>query len=78
MDDHELLAEFGRRVRKLREAAGLSQEDLADAAHVHRTYLGSVERGERNVSLINIHRIALALSTDPGKLLSSEGGQGEA
>ncbi|WP_329367539.1 helix-turn-helix domain-containing protein [Streptomyces sp. NBC_00669] len=73
MDDRDALARFGSRVRKLREAHGLSQEELAEAAHLHRTYIGSVERGERNISLINIHRIARALRVPPGELLADEG-----
>ena len=52
---------FGKRVRELRDKAGYSQEDLADLAGIHRTYLGGIERGERNPSLKNIQRIAKAL-----------------
>ncbi len=52
---------FGRRVRELREANGLSQEELAFKVGVHRTYLGGIERGERNPSLKNIDSIANAL-----------------
>jgi transcriptional regulator with XRE-family HTH domain len=52
---------FGKRVRELRLARGLSQEDLALQCELDRSYIGGVERGERNVSLINIHRIADAL-----------------
>lgn len=52
---------FGQRVRDLRERQGLSQEDLGMKAKIHRTYIGSVERGEQNVSIINIERIARAL-----------------
>ena len=52
---------FGKRVRELRNKAGYSQEDLADLASIHRTYLGGIERGERNPSLKNIQRIANAL-----------------
>ena len=58
----EVLSSFGGRVRALREAAGLSQEVFADAAGLHRTYVGSVERGERNVSFLNIGVLAGALS----------------
>jgi len=52
---------FGKRVRYLRKAKGLSQEALADNAGLHRTYIGSVERGEQNISIDNIQRIAKAL-----------------
>lgn len=54
---------FGKRVRVLRRAKGLSQEELAFRAGVHRTYLGGIERGERNPSLKNIAAIAKALDT---------------
>ncbi|MFE4056032.1 helix-turn-helix domain-containing protein [Streptomyces sp. NPDC059096] len=75
MDDRAVLVKFGLRVRGLREARGLSQERLAELAGLHRTYVGSVERGERNVSLVNIHRLARALSVAPAELLMhSEGG----
>ena len=61
---------FGKRVRELRMARNLSQEALADEARLHRTYMGSVERGERNISLENIVRIARALRVFPNELLS--------
>lgn len=60
---------FGQRVRELRLARGVSQEALADEAGVHRTFMGSVERGERNISLENIVKIAKALNCRPSKLL---------
>ena len=63
---------FASNVRRLRIAAGLSQEALADRAELHRTYISSVERGERNVSLENIFRIATALEADPRQLLAPE------
>jgi transcriptional regulator with XRE-family HTH domain len=59
----------GMRIRELRRAKGISQEALADEAGVHRTYMGSVERGERNISLDNIVRIAKALRAQPYELL---------
>jgi transcriptional regulator with XRE-family HTH domain len=55
------LRQFGLRLRELRRAAGLSQEALADAAGLDRSYVGGVERGERNISLRNMSRLAKAL-----------------
>ena len=52
---------LGERIRELRKKAGFSQEGFADAAGVHRTYMGTLERGEANVSLSNMHKIANAL-----------------
>ena len=52
---------FGKRVRELRTAKGLSQEALALACDLDRTYIGGIERGERNVSLINIEKISAGL-----------------
>ena len=64
-----ILKKFGQRIRRERKLRGLSQEDLAFEAELHRTYIGSVERGERNISLINIHRIAKALKVKPRDLV---------
>lgn len=64
---------FGDRVRALREAGGLSQMRLAEQAGLHVTYLSGVERGRRNVSLVNIHMLAWALQVEPGRLLSDRG-----
>jgi transcriptional regulator with XRE-family HTH domain len=63
------LQRFGARVRAERERIGISQEELAGRARLHRTYLGGVERGERNVGLLNLFRIADALGVGPGELL---------
>lgn len=60
---------FGINVRSRREALGLSQERLAASAGLHRTYVGSIERGERNISLENIVAIARALNCRPDELL---------
>ncbi len=62
MDEVTALTRFGLRLRALREKAGLSQEELAERAQVHRTYLSGIERGRRNPSLINLLRIAKALN----------------
>jgi transcriptional regulator with XRE-family HTH domain len=53
---------FGYAVKVRREELGLTQEDLADRARIHRTYLSDIERGTRNLSLINIERMAQALA----------------
>jgi transcriptional regulator with XRE-family HTH domain len=59
---------FGKRVRELRKMKGFSQESLADAAGLHRTYVGSIERGEQNISLDNIEKIAKALKVKAATL----------
>ena len=61
--------QFGMRVRDLRIERGLSQEDLAEMAGLHRNYVGGVERGERNSGLINIVRLAHALRVSPTDLV---------
>lgn len=67
------LAQLGETIRTLRKAAGLSQEALADAAEIDRSHMGKIERGERNVSVLNLIKIADALDTRPSKLLGSAG-----
>lgn len=69
-DSPELLVAFGQAVRRLRTARGLSQERLAEDVSIHRTYIGDVERGLRNVGLLNVDRIARALETDLTDLMS--------
>ena len=64
-----LRSKLGRAIRRLRRGAGYSQESFADRCGVHRTYMGSVERGETNISLDNLERIAKALSLTAGQLL---------
>ncbi len=71
----EPLKRFGKRVRALREQAGLSQEALAAKAGIHRTYMGGVERGERNICLRNIVRLAAALRVHPRDLFDKPEGQ---
>lgn len=67
------LHSFGRRLRMLREQAGFSQEALADRAAVHRTYVSSVERGQRNISLANIQALADALGVPVEQLFVDAG-----
>lgn len=67
--NNAILRQFGDKVKSLRKAKRWSQEELAKKAGLHRTYIGSIERSERNVSLINIERIAKALNTEARKLL---------
>ena len=61
MDKEPILLAFGQRVQELRKERNLSQEQLADIAGVHRTYIGMIERAEKNITLCNIERIAKAL-----------------
>jgi transcriptional regulator with XRE-family HTH domain len=63
-------ATLASNIRRLRQEQGISQEALADLAHLHRTYIGSVERKERNVSLDNIERLAIALGVHITVLLT--------
>lgn len=64
-------AEFGQRVRRRRLERGLTQEQLAAKAGLHWTFVGQVERGRRNITLHNILKLAAALDSDPGQLLSN-------
>ena len=73
MDDSQqkLVKEtFGRRLREVRLDKGFSQEGLALACELDRTYIGGVERGERNISLVNIHKIASALGVKARELFN--------
>ena len=65
----EILILFGEKVREIRKKKGLSQEDLAFKANLHRTYIGMIERAEKNITLINIQKIANALETSIDNLL---------
>ena len=70
------LRSFGSRVKQERQKQNLSQEALADKAGLHRTYLGDVERGERNIGLLNIVKIANALNIPPDLLLRGPDSRG--
>jgi transcriptional regulator with XRE-family HTH domain len=65
----DLQVEVGRRVRRIRDERGISQEALAGALGVHRTYLGGVERGERNLTLRSVERLADRLGVDVRTLI---------
>ena len=69
MAKNDVLVKFGERVREERLALGLSQEELADRCGVHRTYVGMIERAEKNVTLKNIERFAQALEVPIHSLL---------
>jgi DNA-binding XRE family transcriptional regulator len=69
--DAQIQRNFGERVRELRKQKELSQESLALACDLDRTYIGSVERGERNISLINIYKIAAALGVPAKELFDA-------
>jgi transcriptional regulator with XRE-family HTH domain len=66
---HPILELFGKNVKRLRTEQNISQEKLAEKAHLHRTYIGMVERAERNITLINMQKIASALGVQIGELL---------
>ena len=70
---NDRVRQFGERVRNLRQKAKLSQEELAARVGIHRTYMGGVERGERNLGIINILRIADALDVSPASLFKGFG-----
>lgn len=72
----DLQTAFGQRVRELRKVRGWSQEELAHRAGLHYTYVGGIERGERNPALVNIGRIARALGVTPGELFEFDRGRG--
>lgn len=70
ISDSDIIKKFGNRVRDLRKQRNLSQEDLAEKAGLHRTYIGMIERGEKNITLINIEKIANALEVSIKELLN--------
>lgn len=64
----------GRNLRRIRRERGLSQEEFADLLGVHRTYMGGVERGERNLTLRSLERLADRIAIDPRELLADDRG----
>ena len=64
MEKEAVLIAFGRKIQALRKERNLYQEQLADMAGVHRTYIGMIERAEKNITLCNIERIAKALEVN--------------
>lgn len=73
MDITNDIKSLGKVIRSKRKALGFSQESFADACELHRTYIGSIERGERNVSLENICKIAATLGIRPSELFKDAG-----
>lgn len=74
MSDKQLLTNFGKRIRHLRTERSLSQEQLAELTGFHRTYIGMIERGERNLSLSNISVFAKVFELSISELMDFEGG----
>lgn len=66
----KILKKFGERVKELRLEKGISQEELAEKVNVHRTYIGFIERGERNPALLNIYKLSRALGVNLAVLFS--------
>lgn len=71
MTTNKVLEQFGMRIRELRKLKSMTQEQLADKANLHNTYIGTVERGEKNISMINIDRIIKALGTNLAEFFST-------
>ncbi len=69
-DDKAFLQRLGDRIRERRTARNLTQAALAEACGLHRTFIGSVERGERNVAVLSLRKIATALRVTPAELLT--------
>jgi transcriptional regulator with XRE-family HTH domain len=72
---HEILNLFGENVRKQRRLLNISQEELAHRADLHRTYIGMIERAEKNITLVNIEKIANALEVKINDLLKQSNGK---
>jgi transcriptional regulator with XRE-family HTH domain len=70
MPNQAIRLRFGARIRQLRAGKGWSQEELADRASLHRTYVGAIERGEQNISLVNIEKLAATLGVSLAELIA--------
>ena len=68
--DKNILIQLGGRIRDVRKGLGISQEELAHLSGMHRTYVSSVERGERNISVLNLLSLAGVLGVDAGDLVT--------
>ena len=68
----EILIKFGEKVRQIRKEKGLSQEKLSFKADLHRTYIGMIERAEKNITLVNIEKIANALEVSINSLFNGK------
>jgi transcriptional regulator with XRE-family HTH domain len=71
LSKENVLIQFGEKVRVIRKERGLSQEQLAHNANLHRTYIGMIERAEKNITLLNIEKIAKALDVAVYELLKT-------
>jgi transcriptional regulator with XRE-family HTH domain len=71
LSKENVLIQFGEKVRFIRKERGLSQEQLAHNANLHRTYIGMIERAEKNITLLNIEKIAKALDVPVHELLKT-------
>jgi transcriptional regulator with XRE-family HTH domain len=71
----DLLTTFSKNLKTLRLERGFTQEALADACELHRTYIGALERGERNISLRNLEKVAHSLNVSAAALITGQGGE---
>lgn len=71
----DVLIKFGEKVRDIRKEKGLSQEQLSFKAELHRTYIGMIERAEKNITLVNIEKIANALEVSINDLMNFKNGK---
>jgi transcriptional regulator with XRE-family HTH domain len=72
MDKSNILEKFGEKIKEYRKLKGLSQEQLAEKANLHRTYIGMIERAEKNITLLNIEKIANALDVKITDLINQQ------